>query len=255
MALLCPLDQNPLTLKKSVTDNGQLIAYHECPACLSVWMKSFSPDALPLPNLNVIQSETPQMAHSAFTCPVCAGLLGLASATNVPEGAIIYRCPNNHGYFIEPQTLAILAKTLPSAPLDSEPHAEKKPLHASAFGKRSFILTALVGLVLALGLILTSIAGTRTQIVRSKAAEILTSHSAYVSDTKDAATIVAITTAPANIVVHIPNISLNKPMTTFDNRSHVLRVENLTKGTYDYYFTITVEGNSVQSQSYSFSVE
>jgi len=117
----------------------------------------------------------------------------------------------------------------------------------------SVLLGVVIAVVAAGGFFATLSALNQKQTTTSQAARVLVSQNVYIVEDKHAALVTATTREPAVLTVHIPSISnVEEPLTTTNALTHILFIPDIPPGTHTYYFTVTVNGISTDSEHFTF---
>lgn len=245
--MTCPQQDGEL-VKKTITRPGDTpLEYGVCPTCGGHFLRAFDANFLP-PPLEDQARETASTIPSALICPTCGFKLVRATGANIPEHVLAFRCRQGHGYFF-PAGELLKFKSAQEAKITYHKLWEI-PIPSVA----ATLLTAIFGIILSLGLILGVIEGQRRQASVSQAKNLISFHKAYVSETTKSVTFIVTTSVETSLAVHIEQTQYVSNMQTTDRKSHVLRVTNLPRDEYNYYFTLVIEGKPIRSETYSFQM-
>ncbi len=247
--MTCPRGDGEL-IEKSINRPGDTtLSYAVCPTCGGHWIEAYAANFLPLPTDDKPElAGQPETVTSALTCPKCGFKLDRATGPNIPDYTLAWHCRNNHGYFFpegqllkfkEAQTAKINYHKLWDIPIPSI---------------SSTLLTSIIGIILSLGLVLGVIEGQKQQTTVSNAQNIILYQKAYVLSPDNAVAILATTSEKISLTVHIEQLQYVSNMTSTNQKAHTLRVENLPKGVYSYYFSYIISGKEIRSPTYSFEV-
>lgn len=246
MILSCPNRDGFLKTYTTTGKNGLPVTYHRCPHCRGTWASGFAVNFL----ADVVEHpRPPAVVHPPLLTPLCpeckAHLLSLRS-DNVPASVTAYRCPAGHGYFFptgeltkfkEAQQAKIAYHKLWNIPIPSI----------------SSVLLASVVIILFGSIIATTIAIRQQQTNVSQARQLLVSLSTLPTA---AGTVffVATTSVPATVSLYIPSWNTTEIlMETTDRTTHTATVSTIPSGTFSYFFTITINGKTVQTEMFEFT--
>jgi hypothetical protein len=265
----CPKGDGEL-IEKIVNRPGDTsLKYLQCNACGGQWLRAFDanflkpddishkiPSGQPLlrPFVDFSAPSNPSYPSdpsdpSVSICPVCGFKLARATGPNIPENVISWQCPHGHGYFF-PQGQLFKFKVAQEAKI-----AYHKAWNIPIAGVSSTLLTAIIGIILSLGLIFGAIEGQRQQIILTQAKDNITYNHVSISKDYKSITFMVNTAVETTITLHINQLQFISPMQSADKKSHVLRITNVPSGEYNYYLTFPVNGKEVRSENYSFKVE
>lgn len=245
--MYCPNQDGDIHVVSATTEDGLQLDYGECNACHGHWISGFDASYI---DINIIRTETtlpgPKLAERLY-CPVCHNILTRANAESLPPSVTAYHCLEDHGYFFPVGELAKFKKALSSKLL------YHKLWQIPLSSVRSTLLTGVVGLILSAGLIIGVIESQRQQTFTSQAEEILTSSAVYPSSVVKSATFTAQTAEQAIISVVIIGVTPQPvQLESIDGRSHVIRISDLSRGTYEYYFIVTQNGVEIPTEKKRF---
>jgi len=237
----CPNGDGELLIKSQARDRLN-ITYHHCPTCHGFWVDAFNANYLKTEDL---ASEGVALKGSPTTlqpiCPQCHQPLTITHGENIPQNVQTWKCPNNHGYFFPKGELFKFKKA-------QEAKINYFKLWSIPFPKvASVLLAVFVFFIVSVSLVTIQ----QRKSYQLQAKNILTSHAAYVANRS--VDIAAITNAKTVITVHIGAYQQN--MSTKDYLVHELFISNLIAGRYDYYFTFTVGGTTIRSDTFSFVIQ
>jgi hypothetical protein len=185
---------------------------------------------------------------STYVCPVCTTALLRSTGDNIPEGIFIFECPQHHGYFFPTGQLAAFKK---AQKIKIEYH---KLWHIPMPSVGSILLGSFILLLVSGGLVVTLRGLQHPQPTQSEAKQILTNHAVYIAN-NTTALFTATTSVNATVTLHIPSLTpVSQRMRTNDNRTHLLTIEQIPPGTYDYFFTIDIAGHVTQSDRFTFTI-
>lgn len=247
--LLCPNRDGLLKRYTTTGKNGLAIAYHRCPHCRGYWLTAFSANFLSGADIEGQHPSAPFPANPhrfAPLCPECKTPLPASRTDNMPTAVAAYRCPAGHGYFFpagelakfkEAQTAKVTYHKLWNIPLPSV----------------GSVLLASVAVILLAGIIATTVAIRQQQTSETQARQLLSSH-ATLPTASGTVFFVATTSIPATVTLHLPSAN-NKEirMETTDRTTHTATVFTIPAGTHDYFFRITVNGKTVQTETFRFT--
>ncbi len=221
---------------------GLVITYHQCPVCDGSWLDAFNTNYLSTEDLaskGVAFKGSPAAAPPI--CPQCEELLIMTHGDNIPQDVQTWKCPNDHGYFF-PKGELFKFKKAQEAKINYF-KLWNIPLPSVA----SVLLAAFIFFIVSLSLVNIG----QRQIYQLQAQNILKSQEAFVADTS--VTIAATTTIKTTATLHVGDFM--QTMQTKDNILHTLFLSHLTPGTYEHYFTFIIDGKTVRSNTFIFSIQ
>ncbi len=249
MILSCPNRDGFLKTYATTGKNGLPVAYHRCPHCRGYWLSAFAANFLS--DVDIESQHLPgplPISHHRFTplCPECKTPLHVSRDYNVPSSVTAFRCPAGHGYFFPSGELTKF-KTAQQAKISYH------KLWNIPIPSVSSVLLVSVVIILFGGIIATTIAIRQQQTNVSQARQLLVSHSTL--PTANATVFfVATTSVPATVTLHIPSANAAPVlMETTDRTTHTATVSTIPSGTFSYFFTITVNGKTVQTEMFVFT--
>jgi hypothetical protein len=194
-----------------------------------------------------ISSASTEIHTPPFHCPICTSTLTQSHQDSVAPEVVMYQCENGHGYYFP-------SGEFTKFKLGQTTKIGYFKLWQVPFGSpTATLLTTLTGLILSVGLIVGVISSQKEQVTTSQASEIISSHEAYSSNRS--VTVIAITAEKTQLTLHIPQLTYQSPLQTTDGISHIVRINNINKGTYTYYFTFQKEGHALRSEYFSFAIK
>ena len=242
----CPSHDGELDAHTTQGENGLVVTYSTCGRCRGYWMDSFSANYI---KLTTVRGPTPKPTQtSTYYCPICTADLTQSSGDNIPEDVVVYECPQHHGYFFPSGQLAAFKKAQ-QAKINYH-----KLWHIAMPNVNTILLGSLILLFLSGGLLITFQGVQQKQLMESQAKQILVTHNVYIAD-HTTVLITATTSVAAALTVHIPSLNnFSQPMQSNDSRTHMITIQQVPPGTYPYFFTITIAGHSVPSDTFTFTV-
>lgn len=254
--MTCPRGDGEL-IEKTVNRPGDTsLKYWVCNTCGGQWLRAFDANFLrsgdiagkSVVNQPLLRPLVDFPASSVFICPVCGFRLARVTGQNIPENVTSWNCPHGHGYFF-PQGQLFKFKVAQEAKI-----AYHKAWEIPLPGVSSTLLTAIVGIILSLGLIFGAVEGQRQQIILTQAKDNITYN--HVSVSKDDKSIIFMvnTAVKTTITLHINKLQFTSQMQSADKKSHTLRITNVPNGEYNYYLTFPVSGKELRSEDFSFLV-
>ena len=184
-----------------------------------------------------------------LSCPICQQSLTRAAGDNIPDTVHVWKCPEAHGYFFPSGQLTAFKKAQKSK---IEYHKLwNLPLPSAA----SVLLAGIGFLILAGGLFASLSALQNRQTSVSQAQNILVAEHAYVVADNHEVLFTGETEGDATLTIFIPAFAnFRKNLATRDQRTYTLLVEHIPSGTYRYFFSITIRGRTIPSETYSFTM-
>lgn len=228
----CPRGDGVLKDYKRRDEKGLVVRYQRCPTCGGHWASAFDANYAKYADLDDKPPAASNDDRTTPACPVCKKPLQEARGENIPPQVTVLRCNAGHGYFFPAGELSKFKKAQ-EAKINYF-QLWQLPLSSVA----GTLLTALVGIILSLGLIVGVISTQKKQITVPKAQSVITEQRAYTTAGTRAVTIVARTSVETALTLF-----LNTPggfesrMDTLDRRTHILRIDNVPSGDYTYTFS------------------
>lgn len=246
---LCPNRDGFLKTYATSGKNGLPITYHRCPHCRGYWLSAFAANFISDVDIESQHPPAPlPTSHHRFTplCPECKTPLHVFRDENVPSSVATYRCPTGHGYFFPSGELTKF-KTAQQAKI-----AYHKLWNIPIPSVSSVLLASVVVILLG-GIIATTVAIRQKQTSVTQARQLLSSH-ATLPTASGTVFFVATTSIPATVTLHLPSAN-NKEirMESTDRTTHTAIVSTLPPGAYRYYFTVTINGKTVQTEIFAFT--
>jgi Zn-finger nucleic acid-binding protein len=241
----CPSHDGELDSHITHGENSLTVTYSTCSRCHGYWMDSFSANFIKLSSVHdTAKTSTPP----PYYCPMCTADLVQSNGENIPDGVLVYECPQHHGYFFPAGQLAAFKKAQ-QAKINYH-----KYWHIAMPNVNTILLGSFLLLLLSGGLLVTFRGLTQQQTIESQAKQTLANHNVYIVN-HTTVLITATTSSRATLTVHIPSLDFSEHMLTTDNLTHQLTIPNVQIGTYHYYFTITIAGHSTTSDTFTFTVQ
>lgn len=243
----CPAGDDILIRHTTTGVAGISISYYRCDTCQSHWIDPFdanyvSPSDLPAATSD--QKETP----GKLLCPTCGEKLLRTHENAMAPDVIAYYCTTGHGYFFptgnlrkfrQAQEARISYHKLWDIPLP--------PL-------RTVLLASLVLLTgLVSGLIVQSIQTPQQSTIMAKSQ--IPYHDAIVSPSDGSVTIIARTTIVLSLSLSLSPNDILMPMHSQDGYTHTQKITGLVPGTYIYKLLYQINGSTVQSETFSFTLQ
>jgi Zn-finger nucleic acid-binding protein len=242
----CPNGDSELVSHTTEGEHNLTVAYSTCPVCTGTWTDSFAANFIKLPPRGD-EALPPGAAGPPPVCPVCTKPLIRATGENIPDHVIVYTCPEGHGYFFPAGQLAAFKK---AQTVKIEYH---KLWNVPLSSVKSVLLSVLLVLVLTGGLVTGFFALQSRQTTSSQAQGLLKSQRARITATSHSVLMSAQTQYDAVLTVHIPSFNnFVSELQSTDHRTHTITINNIPSGNYRYYYVISVGGEGVQSESYTF---
>lgn len=240
----CPNGDGDLISHTTHGENNLTVSYSTCPACHGYWMGSFAANFITPPPGDSASGTVPAPAPA---CPVCSKRLRRADGDNIPDTVTVYSCPEGHGYFFPQGQLAAFKKAQKSK---IEYH---KLWNLPLPNVSSVLLTAVLVLILTGGLVVSVREIQHQQQTTSQAQDLISSQHAYPIAAARDVLVTAETRAETVLTVHIPTLNgFEGELRSSDMRTHTLTVSGVQPGSYDYYFTVTIGGKEIRSQTSTF---
>ncbi len=245
----CPLSDAELISHTTHGENNLTVSYSTCPTCHGHWMSSFAANFIKLSPDERIGAKLIHPPGVNLKCPVCQQTLIRAAGDNTPDTVLVYRCPDHHGYFFPSGQLAAFK----NAQLTKIAYHKlwNLPLPSVA----SVLLAGFLFLIVGGGLVTTLVALQNKQTATSQARQILVSHHAYVVPEERSVLVSAETSAAANLMLSVPTLhAYSAEMTAKGNFLYTTTLTNVPPGTYTYHYIFTVNGKTVTSEPYAFTM-
>lgn len=116
----------------------------------------------------------------------------------------------------------------------------------------SLTLAGFAFIIISISFWATTRAGSPTQQTDVQAEELLASEEAIVSGDGSGVAFAAFTSVPASVELHIdPYSDFVAAMNTTDGISHAFLLNDLPPGEYSYYYSITANGKTTESDRYA----
>lgn len=245
--MTCPHLDGELENHSIPTTGGQTFSYYSCPTCQGKWLETFDANYIKGSDIADEEAGVKEPLKAPRRCPVCQKFLGRVTGETIPPDVLAFRCPTGHGYFFPKGELA---KFKAAQEVKLEYHKRWQiPISSLAVT----LLTGIFGVVLSVGLVIGVIEGQRVQTTRSQAKAVIVSQNTYISG--QSVIISATTSEDLSLTVSVSGPqNLTQQMITTDNRTHLVTLLNLTPGTYTYVFSFVKAGNTVTSDTYSFTI-
>lgn len=238
----CPNDDAEM-VKQTRSRDGLDITYAQCPVCHGYWLDSFNANYVKTEDIGRSFETKPSKLTIHPVCPTCQEPLTLYHGENVPANVRAWRCPNGDGYFF-PEAELFTFKKAQEAKLQYY-----KLWNIPIPSVMSVLLVAIAGII-SVGLLTTYLQYQNQQTTIIQARDIVRFQQAFVAGSS--VSIALTTTVPADATIHIGNFS--QALDTQDRLLHTVFLSNLQAGTYQYNFTVVSQGNTIQSDTYFFTI-
>lgn len=244
----CPAGDGQLHIHSTTNSNGLTLSYGLCASCSGHWMNGFDANYITTDTIKDPKPTRPIEYLNPLHCPVCNTTLDHAHEDSMVPGVTLYKCSVGHGYFFPPGEFSKFK-------LGQSSKISYFKLWQIPFGSPAATLLAVfTGLILSVGLVVGVIGGQQTQVMTSKAAEIVSFQKAYVSGST--VTILATTTKPTMLQVHVPKLDgYAGYFESVDGTSHVRQVKDVIPGTYTYYITFQIDDKQLRTEEVTFIVK
>jgi hypothetical protein len=232
----CPQGDGELQSHTTHGEQNLTVIYSTCPTCHGYWMESFAANFIKI--TWETHAKKPIVSEKKILCPLCKQQLICATGDNIPDHVFVYSCPNHHGYFFPASELASFKR----AQKTKIEYHKLWNLPLASVG--SVLLAVFVGFVVIHGISIN-------QQTTIQARQLLTGHHAYIVSETHEALLSAQTSSETTLIAHVSN-GLEKAMTRTDKNTHILLIPNISPGTYRYYFTFVVNGETIRSETFTF---
>ncbi|MBI5619676.1 zf-TFIIB domain-containing protein [Candidatus Gottesmanbacteria bacterium] len=248
---LCPNRDGFLKTYTTTGKNGLPLTYHRCPHCRGFWLSGFAANFLmdtDLESAHPVHHPTTRRASDIrFTplCPECKAPLHQTHGDNIPAHVTPFRCTAGHGYFFPAGELSKF-KTAQQAKI-----AYHKLWNIPLPSVASILLASLAVLLVSITAMVTAIR--QKQSMESQAQSVFKSQTAFPSP-QGTVLFVTTTNSPSTATLFVPSWNnYHIVMDTTDGLTHTTTVSTIPPGTYRYFFTITINGKTVQTEMFEFS--
>ncbi len=238
--MYCPNGDAQL-IAQTRAHNGLTITSNQCPRCHGYWLDAFNANYIKTGDITRPQQISEGKVPISPVCPTCQELLTIYHGQNVPTTVAVWKCPNNHGYFF-PEAQLFAFKKAQEAKL-----AYFKLWSIPLSSVASILLASIIG-IFTLSVVTAYLQKQQTTVLQAQ--QVVTSQAAYVAGRS--ATIAITTSVKAAATVHIGDFQQKMP--TSDSFLHTAFLTNLAPGKYEYYVTLLVDGKTVRSDPFTFTI-